>query len=48
MFEAINIEWNNTDSSSCKKLPANVGKAIPCSYFIYSIYATLNFLTSDL
>jgi len=41
MFEAINIEWNNTDSSSCKKLPANVGKAIPCKVTLSTVFMQL-------
>jgi len=28
VIEAIDIEWNNTDS--CKKHPCKLGKAIPC------------------
>jgi len=55
LFEAIRIEWNNTDSSSVLTLLSvksclQVGKGYSVlSYFIYSICAILaNFLTSDL
>jgi len=45
LFEAIHIEGNNTDSSSCKKLSTSFSVLL----YLHSIFAIhANFLTSDL
>jgi len=36
LFEAINIEWNNIDSSSCEKLSASWGKLLYKQYLCNS------------